>query len=343
MGKKIGILTFHEADNYGATLQAFALLKTVNKYADGEVINYHCQFILDQIKDVGQSSLPRKIIASLFKMNKHRAFNSFSRKNMALSQGYTGTTKNEMNGKYDLIFVGSDQVWNIECTNLDKTYFLDNIHDETLISTYAASFGSGPYPGDEYSKLLRRFHVISLREEKYIDKLEQVNSNIRVDVDPTMLLTDAEWKNYIKKAPISKKYVFVYLVGEQIDLLKKADEYARRNGCTVITNKKSPEFFLHCSPTDFLNWINFAECVFTNSFHGTVFSILFHKKFTVECKIKGGYNNRASSLLGKTGLEFAMLEKWEEQENTDWNKVDKALKDMRESSLNYLNETISLA
>ncbi len=343
MEKKIGILTFHEADNYGATLQAFALLRTVNKYGKGEIINYHCQFIIDQVKDCGKVSLGKKIVATLFKMKKHRAFLSFSKENMSLSREYTITTRNELNGQYSLILVGSDQVWNIECTNSDKTYFLDNIQDKTLISTYAVSFGSGPYLGNDYEELLSHFHTISLREEKYIDQLEKVNPNIRIDVDPTMLLKEEEWKSFIRKPLVSKKYVFVYLVGEQINLLKKADEYAKKNGCIVITNKKSFEFFLHCSPIDFLNWIYFADCVFTNSFHGTVFSIVFHKKFTVECKTRGGYNNRSSSLLKKTGLDFVILDNWEGQENKDWDKVEQVLKDMRENSLNYLKGIINLA
>lgn len=155
------------------------------------------------------------------------------------------------------------------------------------MQSYAASFGAGSYP-EKYENLLKKFHVISLREDKYLKELENLCGKVRMDIDPAMLLTEEQYKTFITGSPIKKKFIFVYLIGEQVNLLNRARKYAEANNCKVITNKHSPEFFFKCSPEDFLNWVYYADCVFTNSFHGTVFSILFHKKFTVECKIRGG-------------------------------------------------------
>lgn len=337
--KKVGILTFHEADNYGATLQAYALQSVINRKASCEIINYHCKYILEQIKRVDMISLPRKILAYVFKKNKHIAFLQFGRKHLKLSRDFYETSKPEMDGIYDLVFVGSDQVWNIECTDNDKTYFADFISGDTKLFSYAASFGSGPYPqGCEV--YFQRFCTISLREDKYFEEMEKICEKVRIDVDPTMLLDREEWGVLPRRKPIQARYVFVYLVGDQIHLLERAEKYAAENKCKVITNKRSPEFFLHCSPEDFLNWIYYANCVFTNSFHGTVFSILFHKKFAVECNIRGGYNNRAKDLLDSVGLESVLLENWNEEENTDWSDIDEIIKTMRAESKKYIYETI---
>ena len=336
---RVGILTFHEADNYGATLQAYALQKVISKKANCEIINYHCKFILDQIKRVNTVSFPRKLFASIFKTNKHIAFKRFDRKHLKLSRDYNEMSKTEMNGSYDLVFVGSDQVWNIECTGNDKTYFADSINDDTPLLSYVASFGAGPYPQDCES-YFQRFSTISLREDKYFEKLKKLCPEVRKDIDPTMLLDKEEWSELSRRKPMSAKYVFVYLIGEQIHLLESAEKYAVENNCKVITNKSSLSFFLHCSPEDFIDWIYYAECVFTNSFHGTVFSILFHKKFAVECSIRGGYNNRAKNLLDLVGLENAQIENWNGTESIDWTIVDKTIESLQARSKQFIYESI---
>ena len=337
--KKVGILTFHEADNYGATLQAYALQNVISRKANCEIINYHCKFILSQIKRIETASLPKRIVAFLFKAKKHIMFARFGRKYLKLSRDFNESTKREINGLYDLVFVGSDQVWNVECTDNDKTYFADFIIDDTQILSYAASFGSAPYP-QGFDSLLQRFNTISLREDKYKEKLEALGKDVRIDIDPTMLLGKEDWSALSRKRPIQARYVFVYLVGDQVHLLERAEKYAAENKCKVITNKRSLDFFLHCSPEDFINWIYYADCVFTNSFHGTVFSVILHKKFTVECTLKSGYNNRARNLLGILGLENSMLENWDGKENLDWSGIDEKIETMREESKQFIYESI---
>lgn len=122
---KIGILTFHEADNYGAILQAYALYKTVDKSASVEVVNYHNRFIIEQVRKISQGNIIRKAIGVLFKIRKHMAFQRFSKRNINISKGYDISTIKECNHEYDAVFIGSDQVWNIECTDSDRTYFGD--------------------------------------------------------------------------------------------------------------------------------------------------------------------------------------------------------------------------
>ncbi len=88
---------------------------------------------------------------------------------------------------------------------------------------------------------------------------------------------------------------------------------------------------MHCAPLDFISWIFHAEQIFTNSFHGTVFSILFHKQFVVECNIVNGFNNRADSLIRLCKLEDALIENWREEncENC-WENADRKIEEKRE-------------
>lgn len=335
--KKIGILTFHQADNYGAILQAYALNKVV---FGSEIINYHNEFIFKQTQKLPKGSAAKKVIAFIFKKIKHYNFERFIRNYLNLSDMiYTFENSNLINGKYSKVIVGSDQVWNMECTNNDLVYFLPNIDAEKKYS-YAASFGSAIFPEKECLKYLIDFKTVSLREKTYYEYVGNINKNVRFDVDPTLLLSLNDWKYIASTRIIKEKYVFVYTVGEPIDLLKNAQDYSRKNGCKLITNKKSLEFFLHCSPEDFVSWILNADCIFTNSFHGTVFSTIFHKKFYVECKQVNGFNNRAEFLLKFLGLESRILSNINDDSFAEnWENVDKKIAEERNKSIMYL-ETI---
>jgi len=338
--KKIGILTFHEADNYGASLQAFALQEYLSKKANCEIINYHCDYILNEVRTIKISNCSniKRIVAFLFKKRKHDEFYKFGKEYLNLSHDYDKKNIEIVNDLYDAFIIGSDQVWNVECTNCDENYFAKFVKDGKELYSYAASLGMGSYP-DKYERYLKRFNYISLREEKYIEKFKLLEKNIRIDVDPTMLFTGEKWLEYIRKRPIKRKYVFVYLVGEPIDLVKNAQKYAEENGLKLITNKKSPEFFVHCAPMDFIDWIYYAEYIFTNSFHGTVFSLLFHKEFVIESEIVNGYNNRVCELLDGVKLSSRKLENWlKNQSSVDWERVEELLAHKRRDSVEYLNK-----
>lgn len=332
---KIGILTFHEADNYGAILQAYALNKVLS---GSEIINYHNRYIFEQTQKLPKGNVVKKIVAYIFKKIKHYNFLKFIKTYLDLSDIYTSKNMNLVNEKFSKVVVGSDQVWNMECTNNDIFYFLPTV-DKKKKYSYAASFGSASFPAKECAEYLSEFQIVSLREKKYFENVHSINKNVRFDLDPTLLLSADQWGSIATKRILKDKYVFVYTVGEPIELLHNAKDYAKKNGCKLITNKRSLEFLLNCSPEDFISWVMFADCVFTNSFHGTVFSTIFHKKFYVECKQVNGFNNRAEFLLKLLGLETRLI--YAELDDTDvnWENVDNNLAQERNKSMIYL-ETI---
>ena len=120
-----------------------------------------------------------------------------------------------------------------------------------------------------------------------------------------------------------------------------AEEYAKKNNLKVIYNKKSPAFILHNSPKDFLSWIYYAENVFTNSFHGTMLSVIFGKKLAAQTTLLNGKeNSRVAELLRSTGLEQCVLS----ADNADGGcaDADDFIAQMRQNGLEYLKSVCKL-
>ena len=146
---------------------------------------------------------------------------------------------------------------------------------------------------------------------------------------------DKEWCKVMSPSRHKKKYVLVYLIQEDLRVLEYAKKYAEKNNFKVIYNKRSPEFIFRNSPQDFLSWISGAECVFTNSFHGTILSVIFGKRLAAQTVlVNGKENNRVAELLRRTGLECCALS----DENPDGSpaSADGAIGEMRQNGLDYL-------
>lgn len=346
---KIGILTFHRAVNYGAVLQAYALQQVILLMGhDAEIIDYRCPFIESEVSPlagfknkVGFVSAVKQMI---FRCKKNIAFDMFMKKYMNLSKKYSeGDNLSLLEKGYDAFITGSDQVWNYGCSGSDTTYFLDFVKEPRKKNSYAASFGFDRLPnGDpfDYKKLLSDFNKMSVRE-KSASKIveEKIGEAPVVTLDPTLILGSEEWKKLILGRPCKEKYIFVYYIREPKDLLDYAYKLGKEKGCKVINSKRSIEFLEKCSPQDFLTWFYHAEYVVTNSFHGTVFSILFEKQFAIELDNGKSINNRSKELLQLleiTGREVE-IDNLNKIENTiDYAIAKKRLEDNKNKSLGFV-------
>lgn len=317
---KIGILTFHRADNLGAVLQAFALQNTLkDKYLKQvEIIDYRCDAVertRGVRKEQGFKGFIKNFLKSGYYAIKRRGFDRFRAENLEISHKvYTRNNIKESLDFYDCFIAGSDQIWNLECSSYDLTYFLDFVTACKRKFSYAASIGN--YKFTEMEEKLIADHIknlsgISVREESAKETLLDMGvGNVSVLPDPVFLLKEEEWKSVMKKRLYEGKYVLVYLIQEDVNVLKCAEEYARKNGFKLINNKKSLEFILHNSPDEFLSWVYYSECVFTNSFHGTAFSLIFGKDLGADIELKnGGINSRVYELLKKSYAEECIINK----------------------------------
>lgn len=365
--KKIGILTFHRAINYGACLQAYALKKALNELgADADVIDYRCDFLekfYHKPIHKGESikSTVKNILTWDIQKKRNRQFAGFFNKYLYNGDKEVFSTKEDLkslNKKYDIFITGSDQVWNPGCNTGDLSYLLDFVDDNNKKYSYSASFG---YFTDEnikdkaYKSLISDYKCISVREKKGEKIAAELTDNasplkIRRDIDPTFLLNSSQWHEIMPK--INKgKYVFVYSLTMPPKLISYAEDFARKNNleliCFTLNNlytKTTKNKVITGTPEEFLSYINKAEYVITNSFHGTAFSIIFNKKF---CVIKNRNpqhdNSRLFDLLESLDISDCIIKDDAKElsfPQIDYSKVNDKLDNLRQDSVNYLEELI---
>ena len=332
MEKRIGILTFHRADNLGAVLQAYALSKYMTESIGikTEIVDYKCEKV-ESTRYAHTGNVVKRIPLAVYYKIKRSGFDRFRNEHLPLSaMVYTKGNISDSNQVYSTFIAGSDQIWNTECSENDATYFLDFADDGKTKIAYAASIGSIKFTSDEiktYTKYLSRYKAISVREQSSVNKLD-LPKDTMILPDPVFLLDKKQWEDVAVKKSHKKKYVFVYLIQEDVNVLRAATKYARQHDCEIVINKKSIEFIIHNAPNYFLGWIENAEAVFTNSFHGTAFSIIFKKKLAADIALKnGGTNNRINELLCSAGLNQCIITEKDNAPMTanadEWLKVQK--------------------
>ena len=363
--KKIGIITFHNAHNHGAMLQVYALQKILSKKYDVEIINFLNPLIEKSYKTIqishnNFSSFIKSICSSsiyFFQTKKRRKnFINFSNKYLKISKTYNSELELKNNPpQKDIYITGSDQVWNYTLTNgLSDIYTLNFGNKYTKRISYAASIGVSELPKnlkEIYGKKLSIIDNISVREmqaQKVLSEL--IEKEIFVVLDPTLLLTRNEWEKLISNMPAEKqKYIFVYGIGKQSKLYDIVNYISKNTGIKIIpfnkTNGKYKNIYkkgYSYGPIEFLNIIKNAEYTIVRSFHGMVFSILFHKKFFVIPDETT--NSRMYDLLNKLGLEDRIINDIDDikdiNREIDYGLVDKIIKKEREKSLNFLKNAI---
>lgn len=323
---RIGILTFHRPISYGAVLQAYALRKFLLESGyNAEIVDYRniyfeklyysTEINLDKYEQYKSDfGYKRKIKRIFFDIP---YFKAIGRKFLEFQRDYLNIDINS-NGishmfdcGYDFYITGSDQVWNLKLTDNDMTYFLDFTSSNKKIS-FSASVGGYPIESNEkIVHLLNKFKAISVRETLTNDKLKKIGiSDSCVNLDPVFLLTEENWKELTNTKKI-KDYILLFEVGRNKDLLNYALEYAKlkhkrlfylSTGFVRPFNRKIHNLYLE-GPQDFLAWIMNADYIFTNSFHGTAFSIIFRKDFYCHVLKKQSSSERMISILQKCGLE----------------------------------------
>lgn len=359
--KKIAILTFQNAKNYGAVLQCFALQKYLlsNFECEVSVINYTPQMfkkvfynplrpfeafgIINKIKAFGKFVLRHDECKNISKRNS--SFELFLKNKIPL----TDKRKRITNENYDLYIVGSDQVWNMELLDNDFTFFLPCVTAPKI--SYAASFKTSEVDKcvlEIMKRELATYDGISVREDdlkSYL--LEKIGIDSDVNIDPTLLLKKNQWTEIMaNECHISEKYVLIYFVNMPERLIDLAFEYAKNNNLLVISlNRiKTQNRYLDysfASLPEFLYLINNANVVFTTSFHGMAFSIIFERLFCFEVPGNSyNNNNRLINLaqklnLLKQNIEFPMNDSIKRDE------VNRLLEFERKKAYNYLQKHIN--
>lgn len=354
---KIGILTFVGTQSHGACLQAYALKEAARELgSEVDIINYHCEKI-DSVKNekfILKGKSLKKHIGVILKRpiyrNRFSKFEEFEKKMLGLERI---VTREEMDGLYDRIIVGSDQIWNTEITGNDFTYFLDNVTDSKKKLSYAASLGIDFFPKDSEEKcisLINRFSKVNVRENSLKDYLSsKLNKDISCVIDPTQLISREKWDDIAGEIPLeSGEYMFVHAPNESVSEWEIIYRIARENNFKIIyqTNKiyrKKGCKCLYCvSPTEYLNYIKFSKYVVTGSFHTLSFSLIFGRNFLCTDSMVKGRNSRLSNLLEIAGCSDRMTFNADNVKNVsiDYKNVRKRLKLTSDCSREKLKEML---
>lgn len=357
---KIGVLTFCYTVNYGAELQAFALVKSLNKLngVQAELIDYKNSAIYNSNSpkswNDGHGLLQKIRYAFAWSAAKKRwdKFRSFEKRYIPLSDEYYSEQKGINEEKYDHFLIGSDQIWNLEITGNDLNFFLSSVTEKEKIYTYAASFGYSTVP-EQFVEVTRdelmKIKNLTVRENRGADIIYDLcKKTAEVVVDPTLLLCSDEWKKMLISCPsiykANKPYILLYLINPEDEyiwkfLLRHADEH--NLDILWITPRryldKPGKKIRSAGPLDFLSLIYSARLVVTGSFHAVCFSLQFSKNFLYVIKDK----NKASRVIGlieQLGISEVLFQKEQiEVPILNYETVQGKIEELRQNSLKYLN------
>lgn len=357
--KKVGIVTFHRADNYGAVLQNYALQKAVGDWCNIETVNYKCDFLEKpySIPPFSEASpnLVKKILNHMrFLFNIKRfcrlrdGFEQFRKKYLKVSKEYKQHDLISNSNDFDVYIAGSDQVWNDKITNADIVYSL-GFETKAKKVSYAASAGSIQMISGQTLNNISQLDYISVREKDLQEYLVgAVQKRVSLVVDPVFLLSKENWEELLPKSKTKDKFIFTYSVSEMTeDVVKVAKHIARQNNMKIYHIDHSLKYGARGSckygagPLEFVTYIRDAEMVIASSFHAVAFSIIFEKKFIVIPTKKTV--SRIESLLQIVGVEENMFASYEEyiNSNKDIRLPDvKKLDNQVNKSFDFLRNTI---
>lgn len=347
---KIAIITFQDAINYGAVMQAYALRTVLNRYGECDIINYYNEFFHQEKSKKNIKYMLLDLINSKYKKRKTKEFQQFQKNYLGTGEKFLNDKElKDLNDKYDIFVTGSDQVWNTKCSGDNMVYFLNFVKETKKKASYAASFGSAKIDNsNEIKVLLSDFAHISVRENSGGKILTNMfEKNFPVVLDPTLLLDSNEWLESFKIKNESN-YVLVYEVLNGRNILSYAKKYAKDHNLKIkyITSSNKPRFGVRCikdaSPEEWLKLIANSSYVFTNSFHGLAFSLIFEKQFAVELLPPPAITNaRLIELLDKLDLNSRVIVDSKLPENLiNYSKVNKKLEDLRRQSYDYIEKML---
>lgn len=364
MGKKtIGIITFHQVNNYGAVLQAFALKVYCETLGyETHIINYRALGDVDKItpfKDFIKADDKRRAIIKLIRnllsvigdRKKAAAFLEFRKKYFNESiPCYSIEDVKRLD--YDIYIAGSDQIWNYQITNMefDPIFFLQ-FHTEATKIIYAASSHDTPFPLDwelKFKNMIERTNAITgIREKKLANYVSEISGrNYPTVVDPTILAG----KKILNQIPAKCRSIVPYILIYQIDSNPYSDvsvkTLKKRFKCPVYTMTVPRLGSIHgrkgeAGPEEFLGFLKGAKFLVTNSFHGIALSLIYEKQFFVY--ENGGVMSRIDGLLEQVGLcdrKIKMVQDINVQDMIDYKKVTPIIENLQKISRSFLKEAL---
>lgn len=386
--KKVALAINYDYHDYGGMLQAFATQKALTKIGvDSEAIDFEClkgdinkrkwQYFLSNIFDLTIVKEKGRVIAKKIRTRlngdlkeklaeRDAAFDAFCKEGFKVSRKFS-SWQDLSNGchDYDAVIVGSDQLW-LPSNVAGDYYTLNFVPNDVRKIAYATSFGVGAVPEKmrgQYAQYLNRIECLSARETSGQDIIKEcTRRDAPLVCDPTLLLEKEDWDEIATDKRIVKDdYVFCYFMGDNPEQREFVKRLAKAKGLKIVAFLHLDQYIAadedyvdyapyNISPADFVNLVKNANYVCTDSFHGTVFSIIFSKNFFTfkrfNRKASLSTNTRLTSLLNRLGLNERLFTGEESVDGNlnvcNYEQVQQNLKAFRADSFNYLKKSIGL-
>lgn len=380
--KKVGIVSCYFKDNYGSALQAYATKKILdNNGVENETIEVHNNVDFKRGKRKYYSTkifsfnfiktkwgmikliLDKKIVKGLSENIRIRnlKYKEFREEfNLSASCKDYESLGRMAKEKYSNIVLGSDQLW-LPVNVVADYYTLNWVPEEINKISYSTSLGISEIPKkyiEMYTNFLSRINHISVREESGVDIVNKLGMTAQLVCDPTMLLNKEEWKKECKEEPIIKeKYIFCYLLGNKKIHRKFVKGLKEATGYKIVSLNHADEYVkisdeiadwvpYDIGPREWLNLVGNSEYVCTDSFHATVFALIFNKKFfnfrRHNSNSKMSTNSRLDTLLNLVGVSNERILNGDEnigevlKYNINFESVNEKLSTIREKSKKWL-------
>lgn len=347
--------------NYGSLLQYFALEKKLEELGYEP---YWMRYVLTKEKESVSSKI-KKALKYYLNYNGIRQREKILKKFAYFISSYLKVSEHIYDEKRlsknipdaEAFVTGSDQVWG----GTLRANYLYFVPDEKLKISYAASFGKAEIPKaqlDIIASWIKRLDYISVRESSGKEICNQIGVDAEKVLDPTLLINYNQYPVDYSVASTFEKFYFGYFLNfeiEQQDILKAIDIFSTQQsikilytaGASNVDRMVPQQSRLYLSPEEWIGMYCNAEAIFTNTFHGTAFALIFHKKFLVFLQ-KGktaNQNERILSLLQMVGLESRIYDVTKEigkqlEEPIDWIYVDCIIEKEREHSIKFLIDAL---
>lgn len=371
MQKKVGIITFHNSYNCGSMLESYAIHKYLLKQnVNNEIIDFSSKGQKQLYSVFYKNSDWKKVVKNiilLFYKNKiefnNEKYEEFKNKNFKLSKKYSNG-EDITDDDYSVVVAGSDQIWNVTILDSDDAYFLPWVKSARKVA-YAPSFGAkniSKYSNncEKYVQFIRDFNALSIREKNGAKWLKELTGiDVDILIDPTLLLEKEDYEEILDKdITIPEKYIFFYSPGFNNDICKFIKKISEKYKLPVIT-WGAKNYYTHAiktrfgfelpqyeNPAVYLSLIKNATLVFTTSFHGTIFSTIFRKRFfTIKNGEMYGDDDRVITLLESLEMMERLVpydfdENFDYLKEVDYSEYEITLKKLQEKAQNFLKENV---
>lgn len=368
---KIGILTqYYNSHNYGGLLQSYAMVQVLGDlgfYAEQISYNYHAFYSSQMQSKRSAINCLRRIKWRFINLRiqskieqRHSNMDAFAN-SIAHSRVYENNELSELDGAYDAFIAGSDQVWNPKW--YDPVFFLDFVKQGKKIA-YAPSISQKSLTNEEkkiFIKHLPSFDAVSLRENQVELIQPFTDRHVQWVLDPTLLLHKEQWDLVCAERLCIEPYVFCYFLGVDMTERRIAKKFAEERGLKLVSipflsdsfEKADKGFgdiqFTSASPEEFISLIKYANFVFTDSFHASVFSQIYERQFFTFQRIGAiGMSSRIYSLLELFGNEARFCDTEEKQTigyinrcaTINYNKKNDKIIAMQANSIRFLKDSL---